>query len=161
MRDLEFSPDSKFQRKEVFDMRSLIPFDGLFGDTVLDHFFDDDMPTVYKDYVAVPKVDIEDLKDHYEITCDMPGFTKEQIHISYENGVLSLSAKKEDKQETKDEDRHFIRRERGISAFQRQFSVKGIKEEGIKAALKDGVLTITLPKEDVKKVEESHRIQID
>ena len=45
-------------------MRSLIPFDGLFGDTVLDHFFDDDMPTVYKDYVAVPKVDIEDLKDH-------------------------------------------------------------------------------------------------
>ena len=75
-------------------MRSLIPFDGLFGDTVLDHFFDDDMPTVYKDYVAVPKVDIEDLKDHYEITCDMPGFTKDQIHISYENGVLSLSARK-------------------------------------------------------------------
>ena len=54
-------------------MRSLIPFDGLFGNTVLDHFFDDDMPTVYQDYTAVPKVDIEDKKDHYEITCDMPG----------------------------------------------------------------------------------------
>ena len=138
-------------------MRSLIPFDGLFGDTVLDHFFDDDMPTVYKDYVAVPKVDIEDLKDHYEITW----FTKDQIHISYENGVLSLSAKKEDKKETKDEGRHFIRRERGVSAFQRQFSVKGIKEEGIKAGLKDGVLTISLPKADQKEVEASHRIQID
>ena len=34
-------------------MRSLIPFDGLFGNTVLDHFFDDDMPTVYQDYTAV------------------------------------------------------------------------------------------------------------
>ena len=62
-------------------MRSLIPFDGLFGNTVLDHFFDDDMPTVYQDYTAVPKVDIEDKKDHYEITCDMPGFKKEEIHI--------------------------------------------------------------------------------
>lgn len=71
-------------------MRSLIPFDGLFGNTVLDHFFDDDMPTVYQDYTAVPKVDIEDKKDHYEITCDMPGFKKEEIHISYENGILSL-----------------------------------------------------------------------
>ena len=80
-------------------MRSLIPFDGLFGNTVLDHFFDDDMPTVYQDYTAVPKVDIEDKKDHYEITCDMPGFKKEEIHISYENGILSLGAKKEDKKD--------------------------------------------------------------
>ena len=35
-------------------MRSLIPFDGLFGNTVLDHFIDDAMPTVYQDYTAVP-----------------------------------------------------------------------------------------------------------
>ena len=83
-------------------MRSLIPFDGLFGNTVLDHFFDDDMPTVYQDYTAVPKVDIEDKKDHYEITCDMPGFKKEEIHISYENGILSLGAKKEDKKDADD-----------------------------------------------------------
>ena len=48
-----------------------------------------------------------------------------------------------------------------MSAFQRQFSVKGIKEEGIKAGLKDGVLTISLPKADQKEVEASHRIQID
>ena len=61
-------------------MRSLIPFDGLFGDTVLDHFFDD-VPTIYKDYVSVPKADIEDLKDHYEVTCDMPGYTKDEIQV--------------------------------------------------------------------------------
>lgn len=141
-------------------MGSLIPFDGLFGDSVLDHFFDD-IPTVYKDYVAVPKVDIEDLKDHYEITCDMPGFTKDEIHINYENGILSIAAKREDKKETKDEEKHYIRHERGAVGFSRQFSVKGIKEDGIKASLKDGVLKISLPKEDQKKVEESHRISID
>jgi HSP20 family protein len=97
-------------------MRSLIPFDGLFGDTVLDHFFDD-VPTIYKDYVSVPKADIEDLKDHYEVTCDMPGYTKDEIQVTYENGILSLSAKREDTKETKDADRKFIRRERSFRRF--------------------------------------------
>ena len=79
-------------------MRGLLPFDGFFGDTALDHFFSD-APAAYKDYVSVPKVDIEDKKDFYEITCDMPGFTKDQISISYENGILSLSAQKEEQTE--------------------------------------------------------------
>ena len=59
-------------------MRGLLPFDGFFGDTALDHFFND-TPAAYKDYVSVPKVDIEDKKDFYEITCDMPGFTKDPL----------------------------------------------------------------------------------
>lgn len=141
-------------------MRSLIPFDGLFGDTVLDHFFDD-MPVMYKDTPMIPKVDIEEKKDHYEITADLPGFTKNQIHISYENNVLTLEAKKEENQETKDEERRFIRKERSSYGFRRQFSVQGIRQEDIKAGLKDGVLTISLPKVDQKKVQEAHRIQID
>ena len=95
-------------------MRGLLPFDGFFGDTALDHFFSD-APAAYKDYVSVPKVDIEDKKDFYEITCDMPGFTKDQISISYENGILSLSAQKEEQTEEKDDDRHYIRRERSSS----------------------------------------------
>lgn len=91
----------------------------------------------------------------------MPGFTKDEVHISYENGILSIAAKKENKTETKDEEKHYIRHERGAVGFQRQFTVKGIKEDGIKASLKDGVLKIALPKEDQKKVEESHRITIE
>ena len=110
-------------------MRGLLPFDGFFGDTALDHFFND-TPAAYKDYVSVPKVDIEDKKDFYKITCDMPGFTKDQISISYENGILSLSAQKEEQTEEKDDDRHYIRRERSSSVFRRQFNVKGIKEDG-------------------------------
>ncbi len=141
-------------------MRGLLPFDSFFGDSALDHFFDD-VPTLYKDYVSIPKVDIEDKNDTYEITCDMPGFTKEQIHVSYENGILSLHAQKEEQKETKDDDRHFIRRERSSSSFHRQFSVKGIKEDGIKAALKDGILTITLPKLQQEIEKAPHRIQID
>ncbi len=91
----------------------------------------------------------------------MPGFKKEEIHISYENGILSLGAKKEDKKDADDKEHHYIRRERASVSFSRQFTVKGIKEEGIKAALKDGILTITLPKEEEKPAETSRQITID
>ena len=115
-------------------MRGLLPFDGFFGDTALDHFFND-TPAAYKDYVSVPKVDIEDKKD--------------------------FSAQKEEQTEEKDDDRHYIRRERSSSVFRRQFNVKGIKEDGIKAGLKDGILTITLPKLPQEIEKAPHRIQID
>lgn len=141
-------------------MNNMIPFDGLFGSSFIDRFFDD-VPTIYKDYVASPKTDIEDLKDHYEITCDMPGFTKDEVQVKYENGVLSIFAKKENRSEEKNDGKHYIRKERGVIGFSRQFSVSGIKEDGIKASLKDGVLSISLPKEEEKKVEASHRIEIE
>ncbi len=141
-------------------MRSLLPFEGLFGDTVMDRFFDD-VSTGLKDYVTVPKVDIEDKGNSYEITCDMPGFKKDQIQISYENGILSLMAKKEEKVEEKDKTHNYIRRERNSSIFRRQFTVKGIKENEIKAGLKDGILTITLPKQSPEPEKSAHHIEIE
>ena len=141
-------------------MRSLIPFDGLFGDAALDDFFDD-IPTVYRDYTAVPKVNIEDLKDHYEVTCEMPGFTKDQVHVSYNNGVLSIAAKKDEKNEVDDKDHKYLRRERAVSSYQRQFAVSGIKEDQIQASLKDGVLKIELPKQEKEIQSDSHQIKIE
>lgn len=126
-------------------MRSLLPmFDDFFMDDGWDSFFDN--APAMRNRISVPRVDIEDKKDHYEVVTDFPGFTKDQIHVSYEHGVLTLEAHKDNSKETNDKDKNFIRKERYDSDFRRQFAVKGIKENGIKAALHDGVLTITLPK---------------
>lgn len=126
-------------------MRSLLPmFDDFFMDDGWDSFFDN-VPAM-RNRISVPRVDIEDKKDHYEVVADFPGFTKDQIHVSYEHGVLTLEAHKDNSKETNDKDKNFIRKERYASDCRRQFAVKGIKENGIKAALHDGVLTITLPK---------------
>ena len=138
-------------------MRSLIPFDGLFGDTVLDDFFDNS-PISYAEYKSLPKVDIEDLKDRYEVTCDMPGFTKEEVHVTYENGVLSIMGRKEAQQDSKEH--NFIRKERTSTTFQRQFAVKDVEEGKISANMKDGVLKIELPKKDVTLQKVAHRIEI-
>ena len=126
-------------------MRSLLPmFDDFFMDDGWDSFFDN--APAMRNRISVPRVDIEDKKDHYEVVADFPGFTKDQIHVSYEHGVLTLDAHKDNSKETNDKDKNFIRKERYASDFRRQFAVKGIKKNGIKAALHDGVLTITLPK---------------
>ncbi len=140
-------------------MRSLLPMfdDGFFGGSALDQFFDDFAPA---STVKVPKVDIEELKDHYEIKADLPGFTKDEVNVTYANDVLTIDAKKDDTKETKDEDRHFLRRERVTSAFRRQFAVKGIKKEDIKADLKDGILTISLPKVEQEIEKAPYHIQI-
>lgn len=140
-------------------MRSLLPMfdDGFFGGSALDQFFDDFAPA---STVKVPKVDIEELKDHYEIKADLPGFTKGEVSVTYANDVLTIDAKKDDTKETKDEDRHFLRRERVTSAFRRQFAVKGIKKEDIKADLKDGILTISLPKVEQEIEKAPYHIQI-
>ena len=126
-------------------MRSLLPMlDDFFMDDGWDSFFDN--APAMRNCITVPRVDIEDKKDHYEVVADFPGFTKDQIHVSYERGVLTLEAHKDNSKETNDKDKNFIRKERYASYFRRQFAVRGIKENGIKAALHDGVLTITLPK---------------
>lgn len=140
-------------------MRSLLPMfdDGFFGGSALDQFFDDFAPA---STVKVPKVDIEELKDHYEIKADLPGFTKDEVNVTYANDVLTIDAKKDDTKETKDEDRHFLRRERVTSAFRRQFAVKGIKKEDIKTDLKDGILTISLPKVEQEIEKAPYHIQI-
>ena len=81
---------------------------------------------------------------------------------TYDDNVLTLSAKHEETKEEKDakEKKNYIRKERTSNVFCRQFSVQNIQKEGIQANFKDGVLTIVMPKEDPKKVAESHRIAV-
>ena len=83
---------------------SLLPRNRFDFDSLFDNFF---APAAWKsndtDFFA-PKVDIKDNKDHYQITAELPGVKKDDIHISLERGVLTLEAevKQEDKEE-KDE----------------------------------------------------------
>lgn len=142
-------------------MRSLLPMfsdSGFFNDNALDRFFDGfgEFSSPFK----FPKVDIEDKKDHYEVTADMPGFAKDQIAVTYQDHVLTLEAHRNESKEAKEKGRQFLCRERSTASFKRQFIVDGIKKEGIKADLKDGILTITLPKESVSVPEDKGRIAI-
>ena len=80
------------------------------------------------------------------LTADLPGFTKDDVKITAENGMLTIQAEKDENNENKDKD-NYVRRERRYGSVQRSFSISGIDEQNITAAFENGVLTLTLPKE--------------
>lgn len=105
-----------------------------------------------------PRVDVTDKNDRIEITAELPGVKKEGIHVSLENGVLTLSA--ESLQENKEEkDGRIIRQERRYGKYLRSFQLgNAIHEADISANFKDGVLTLSAPK---AKPEEPQRKRIE
>ena len=146
---------SPFPRLKLFD--ELEEWDRLFD---MDHFFEPFWKTTMIDVYdkdVVPLVDISEDKDKFEVTADMPGLKKEDIDVSFENHVLSIrAARKEEKDEEK---KGWVRKERTYSTFARSipFAVE-VDEENIKASYKDnGVLKVTVPKKEVKKVEDKKR----
>lgn len=126
---------------------------------VFDNFFNNFMWPADSSY-NVPKVDIEDKGDAYVLTADMPGVAKEDINLTYDNDVLTLSASHVESKDKQDEQKNYIRKERMSSSFCRQFPVSGICKEGIQASFENGVLTMTLPKEEKQQVETKHTIEI-
>lgn len=129
-----------------------------FPDSLFDNFFNEfENPT--EGQYRVPRVDIEDTGNAYVVTADLPGMDKKDIQITYKDDVLTLMAKHEEKKDEKD-GKKYIRKERLDQTFCRQFTARNIQKDGIQASYTDGVLTVTLPKVDPKKVMEAHRIEV-
>ena len=109
------------------------------------------------------KTDVKEHDDSYEVDIDLPGFKKEDISVSLENGYLTVSAAKGLDKEEKDKKGKIIRQERYSGSLQRSFYVgEQLTEEDIKAKYENGVLSFTLPKkEEQKKLPERKRIAIE
>ena len=102
-------------------------------------------------------VDVHEDADRFYVDAEMPGFRKEDIDITLEDGVLTIrGARKEEKKEGGE--RLTLHMERRWSRFERSFTLPtAVNENSVKASLEDGVLKITLDKrEEVK----SRKIQI-
>ena len=127
--------------------------------------FDDifDEPMFGRNDNKIMKTDIKEHENGYEIIVDLPGYNKNNLHLSVEDGYLTINAKQEKDHNEKDNHGKFVRRERFFGECSRSFYVgEDIKEEDIKASYKDGVLTIDVPKVDqTKKVPEKKYIQIE
>lgn len=91
-------------------------------------------------------VDIMETPDFYDVKADLPGFEKEDIIVDYQEGLLTIQANRNNVVEDKDEKGNFIKRERSSRSYHRQFMLKDIDDEKIKAEFKNGVLHLDLPK---------------
>lgn len=102
------------------------------------------------------KTDIKETKTDYVFEIEVPGFNKEDVKLSLKDGYLTVSANKE---ENKEEDEKYIRRERSFSCS-RSYYVGDVDQSTVKAKYDGGVLTVTVPKEQPK-VNEDKYIGID
>ena len=98
------------------------------------------------------KTDIKDTDKAYELEMDLPGFKKDEIKVSLENGYLTISAARGlDVDEQEKETAKYIRKERYAGSCQRSFYVgEGVKQEDIKGEFKHGILKLVIPKKEEK-----------
>ncbi|MEA5051266.1 MAG: Hsp20/alpha crystallin family protein [Oscillospiraceae bacterium] len=126
-------------------MFELMPFEKRRDNAMMNRFFDDFEKSFFESPMSAFRTDIKDNGDNYVIEAELPGFNKEDISIDVQNDVLTVSAQhSEEKKEDKD---NYVHRERSWGSFSRSFDVTGIDTEKIKAAYKNGVLELELPKQ--------------
>ncbi len=144
----------------------------IFAENLFDEFFNDfPMPremrhldrTLYgKNAAREMKTDVHEHEDHYEVDIDLPGFKKDEIDLSLQNGYLTVSATKGvDKEETTKKGK-LIRQERYAGSLQRSFYVgDALTEQDIAARFENGVLSLNVPKMEARKMPEKKTIMIE
>ena len=148
----------------------------IFGEDLFDNFmkdfpfFDDNTESnVEKKLygrrgINLMKTDIKETEGGYELEMDLPGFTKDEIKVSLENGYMTISAAKGlDKDEQDKKSGRYIRKERYAGSCERSFYVgEDITEEDIKGEFKHGILKLFVPKKEAKPaVEQKKYVSIE
>ena len=146
-------------------MYTLIPFRGrrdvgrsmtnsLLNDNFFRSFFD------MSDWVGTAgfRVDIKDKSDHYLLEAELPGVPEDQIELTVDNDVLTITANA--RTEHKEEKDSYLYCERRMGRMERSFSLEGIQQDNISADYKNGVLTVMLPKNAPEPPKTQRRITI-
>ena len=134
----------------------------IFGENLFDDLMDMSFPTfgnfddidkkLYgKKASHIMKTDVHEHDDRFEADIDLPGFSKEQVKLSLEDGYLTVSAEKGLDKDEKDKKGRLIRQERYSGAMSRSFYVgEEVTRDEIKAKFENGVLKIDIPKKEPK-----------
>lgn len=104
----------------------------------------------------IPAVELIEEAEEFVLTAELPGLSKEDVHVSIDDNVLSLTGEKKiEREETRD--RAHIR-ERKYGTFERSFTLpRNVDAAKIRADFKDGLMTVHLPKGETAK---SRKIEI-
>ena len=96
------------------------------------------------------RTDVTDLGENYLLEADLPGFDKKDITLQLSGDTLTICAQRKADSEKADDKGQVIYRERSCGSYRRSFDISGIDAEGIKARYENGVLRLTLPKQETQ-----------
>lgn len=134
--------------------------------TEVDRLFDDfpfRLPALpfNKSFAAlnVPAVEMTETKRAYKITAELPGMEADDVEVSFEDRLLRIAGEKNEERE--EDERGYRLSERSYGAFERVIELpSAADDQKIKAKFKNGVLTITVPK-DGKVAAQARRIAVE
>ena len=142
----------------------------IFGENLFDDFFHDpfgmmtaavEEPLYGKHAKNMMKTDVRELEDAYELDIDLPGFKKDEITVDLNNGYLTIGASKGLNKDAQDQNGRYIRRERYAGTCSRSFYVGDVQPCDIGARYEDGILRLSVPKADKKRLPERSTIAIE
>ena len=133
----------------------------IFGRDMFDDFMDFPF-SANRFHQDLMKTDIKETKDGYELDIDLPGMEKKDINLELKDGYLTIKANHNHEQEEKDDQGHYLRKERFTGSCSRSFYVgDNVKEEDVHAKFDNGILKLSFPKEEPKQITGGSHIAIE
>ena len=146
----------------------------VFGENLFDDFFADPFENGFdrsffggqnalygKHAKNLMKTDVRETADSYELDIDLPGFKKDEVNVELKNGYLTIQASKGLDKDESDKKGKYIRQERYAGACSRSFYVGEDVEAGeVAAKFENGILQLSIPKKEHKKLPQNSTIQI-
>lgn len=107
--------------------------------------------SAFEDRRGVPALNIKEDEKELALELRVPGMKKEDIHLDYKDGVLTISGERNEEKEERDKDK-YLRREFTSYSFHRSFELPEDRYDvaNAQAAYRDGILEVTLPKKEQK-----------
>ena len=103
------------------------------------------------------KINVQQNEEVYLIEAELPGINKDEIDINLNEGRLIISVKREEN--INEEKKNYIHRESRFSSMSRSVYLADADTKGIKAKLDNGVLNITVPRQE--KIVKAEKIEIE
>jgi len=98
----------------------------------------------------LPAMDLVETDDHFVLRADLPGLAEDDVDVTLENDVLTVSGQR--KAETETREKGYYRVERASGSFRRSLSLpEGVDPDAIEANFDNGVLEVRIPKPEQRK----------
>lgn len=151
----DFYNPNNFIRKEQIMNRDLMPWRN-FG---VGRFFDDDSGEIdWPKSISTPAIDVYEKENTVIVEVQLPGINPQDVSIDVSDNTVKISVQKKEEQEEKD--KNFYHREISYGSFVRSVTLPTkVKSDKTEAEYNDGILKISLPKEEVKEAK-SIRISV-
>jgi HSP20 family protein len=120
----------------------------------IDRLFEDSFITPAKIGGGMPKIDVKDKKDAVVVKAELPGVSEEDVNVEILDNVMTISGERKEEKEEKEEEKGYYYKESHTGHFTRSFTLPSeVIAEKASAEMKNGVLTITVPKVEPKKAQ--------